>query len=97
MGAAVDVGAVSSAEMGARVPPESPDATASFGARVPVPASQMFSSNLYNFIEHFWNEETKSLNLDMDDEIIQGCLITDKGQIVNNTLKQIIQETGDAS
>jgi NAD(P) transhydrogenase subunit alpha len=55
--------------------------------RVPVPASQMFSSNLYNFIEHFWDKEAKHLKLDHDDEIIQGCLITHAGEIVNETVK----------
>jgi NAD(P) transhydrogenase subunit alpha len=55
--------------------------------RVPVPASQMFSSNLYNFIEHFWDKEAKHLKLDRDDEIIQGCLITHAGEIVNETVK----------
>lgn len=58
--------------------------------RVPLPASQMFSSNLYNFMEHFWDKETKRLVLDQTDEIIQGCLITHKGQIVNSTVKGAI-------
>jgi NAD(P) transhydrogenase subunit alpha len=53
---------------------------------VPVPASQMFSSNLYNFIEHFWDEETAAFKLDRDDEIMQGCLITHDGEIVNEAI-----------
>lgn len=55
--------------------------------RVPVPASQMFSSNLYNLLEHFWDKEARQLTLDRDDEIIQACLITHGGQIVNETVK----------
>ena len=55
--------------------------------KVPVPASQMLSSNLYNFIEHFWDKETKRFNLDRDDEIIQGCLVTHDGEIVNEAIK----------
>lgn len=55
--------------------------------RVPVPASQMFSSNLYNFIEHFWDKENQRLTLDRDDEIMQGCLITHDGEVVNETVK----------
>lgn len=54
---------------------------------VPAPASQMFSSNLYNFIEHFWDKEAGSFKLDRDDEIIQGCLITHGGEIVNPAIK----------
>ena len=55
--------------------------------RVPIPASQMFSSNLYNLVEHFWDKEAKHLKLDREDEIIQGCLITHGGEIVNETVK----------
>jgi NAD(P) transhydrogenase subunit alpha len=57
---------------------------------VPVPASQMFSSNLCNFLEHFWDKEAKHLALNRDDEIIQGCLITHGGEIVNETVKTAI-------
>ena len=55
--------------------------------RVPLPASQMFSSNLYNFVEHFWDKEAKHLELDRDDEIIRGCLITHGGEIANEMVK----------
>lgn len=59
-----------------------------FPGQVPVHASQMYSSNLGNFIEEFWNEETKTFNLDLEDEIIQGCLITHNNEIVNKMLKK---------
>jgi len=55
--------------------------------RVPVPASQMLSSNLYNFVEHFWDKEGKRFVLHREDEIIQGCLITHDGQIVHPMLQ----------
>jgi NAD(P) transhydrogenase subunit alpha len=55
---------------------------------VPVPASQMFSSNLYNFLEHFWDKEAGSFKLDRDDEIIRSCLITHEGEIVNPAIKE---------
>jgi H+-translocating NAD(P) transhydrogenase subunit alpha len=56
-------------------------------ARVPAHASQMFSSNLGNFIEHFWDAESKSLRLDRADEIIKGCLLTHGGEIVHESFK----------
>lgn len=59
--------------------------------RVPLPASQMFSSNLYNFVEHFWDKDAKRLVLSRDDEIIAGCLITHEGQIVNPTVQKAIE------
>lgn len=59
--------------------------------RVPLSASGMFSSNLYNFVEHFWDKEAKQLVLNRDDEIIQGCLITHEGQVVNSTIQKIME------
>jgi proton-translocating NAD(P)+ transhydrogenase subunit alpha len=59
--------------------------------RVPLSASQMFSSNLYNFVSHFWDKEAKHFVLKRDDEIIRGCLITHQGQIVNSTVRAAIE------
>ncbi len=59
--------------------------------RVAVNASEMFSSNLFSLIDEFWNNDAFKLNL--DDEIIKGCLITHQGHIVNPTIKK----TTDAS
>jgi NAD(P) transhydrogenase subunit alpha len=55
--------------------------------RVAVHASQMFSSNLYNLIDEFWNTEEKRFELNFDDEIIKGCVITHEGEIVNQMIK----------
>lgn len=51
-------------------------------------ASQMYSSNLLNMVSEYWDEENKSLVLDRENEIIQGCLITHGGAIVNETIKR---------
>lgn len=56
--------------------------------RVAVNASQMYSSNLVNFIEHFWTKENPgTLPLNTSDDIIKACLITHQGQIVNEAIK----------
>jgi NAD(P) transhydrogenase subunit alpha len=52
-------------------------------------ASEMYSNNLFNLIDHFWDDEEKKLELDPDDEIIQGCVITRDGGIVNETIKNL--------
>jgi len=52
-------------------------------------ASQMYSSNLYNLIEEFWNKDEKRMVLNFDDDIIQGCVITHDGAIVNQTIKNL--------
>lgn len=54
-------------------------------------ASQMYSNNLVNLIEHFWNDEKKEFNLDLEDEIIQGCLMTHDNKIVNETIKKLYE------
>ncbi len=59
--------------------------------QVPVPASQMFSSNLTHFVNHFWDAEAETFHLNRDDEIIQGALVTCDGDIVNANIKQAIE------
>lgn len=51
-------------------------------------ASQMYSSNLMNFIQHFWNEETKVLELNTEDEIMAGALVTNDGAITSEMLQK---------
>ena len=52
-------------------------------------ASDMYSNNLFNLIEHFWDDEAKSLNLDPEDEIVRSSVITRDGAIVNETIKNL--------
>ena len=53
---------------------------------VPVPASQMFSSNLTLFVTHFWDQEAATFVLNREDEIIEGSLITHGGEVVNEKI-----------
>jgi NAD(P) transhydrogenase subunit alpha len=55
--------------------------------RVPVHASQVYSTNLVNFIEEFWDKAARQFVLQLEDEIIKGCLVTHAGQICNPRLK----------
>ena len=52
-------------------------------------ASDMYSNNLLNLVMEFWDSEEKTLNLDPEDEIIQACVITRDGAVVNETIKNI--------
>lgn len=52
-------------------------------------ASVMYSSNLFNLIDQFWDEESKSFKLDFENEIVKGCVITHEGEIVNETIKNL--------
>lgn len=57
--------------------------------KVPVHASQMYSANIVNLIEHFWDKEGKSLKLNLEDEIVKGCLVVHDGAIQNDMIKGI--------
>jgi NAD(P) transhydrogenase subunit alpha len=57
--------------------------------RVALTASQMYSSNLGNFVDHFWDREAKTFNLNLDDEIMRGALITHNNEIVSEMYKSI--------
>jgi NAD(P) transhydrogenase subunit alpha len=56
---------------------------------VPKDASNMFSGNITAFLTHFWDEENKKFNLDTNDEIIKGCLITADKKIVHEKFANI--------
>ncbi len=60
--------------------------------RVAITASQMYSSNLGNFVEHFWDKEEKKFTLDLEDEIIKGALMTHDGEIFSETYKSIVNK-----
>lgn len=55
---------------------------------VPVDASQMYASNLFNLIEHFWDKDAKAFALNREDEIIAGALLTHEGDVVNKMIKE---------
>jgi NAD(P) transhydrogenase subunit alpha len=52
-------------------------------------ATDMYANNLFNLVTEFWDAEEKVLNLDPEDEIIQACVITRDGAIVNETIKNL--------
>jgi len=59
--------------------------------RVPRVASQMYSNNLANFVDHFWNHETKTFRLDPADDILKHCLVTHGGAILNESLRKLAE------
>lgn len=59
--------------------------------RVALTASQMYSSNLGNFVAHFWDQETKSFRLNLDDDIVKGALVTHDGALFSEMYKSIIK------
>ena len=54
---------------------------------VPQDASRMFSGNITAFLSHFWDSETKSLKVDLEEPIMKGCLLTSDGKIIHERFK----------
>jgi NAD(P) transhydrogenase subunit alpha len=59
---------------------------------VALTASQMYSSNLGNFVAHFWDKATQAFQLNLDDDIIKGALVTHDGALFSEMYKSIINK-----
>jgi NAD(P) transhydrogenase subunit alpha len=59
--------------------------------RVPRVASEMYSNNLGNLIDHFWDKEAKTFKLDPANDILKHCLVAHQGAVTNDTLRNLIE------
>ncbi len=50
-------------------------------------ASLMLSGNISAFLNHFYNKEAGELKVNLDDEIMKGCLLTQGGKIIHERFK----------
>ncbi|WOJ92610.1 Re/Si-specific NAD(P)(+) transhydrogenase subunit alpha [Congregibacter variabilis] len=57
-------------------------------------ASVMYANNLFNLVEDTWDKEAGEFVLNMENDILPGCVITHDGAVVNETIKNIL--AGDA-
>jgi H+-translocating NAD(P) transhydrogenase subunit alpha len=44
-------------------------------------ASQMYSANLFHFVDEFWDKEQKTLKISLDDDILAGCVKAHNGLV----------------
>ncbi len=63
--------------------------------RVAADASLMYSSNLFNLVEHFWDAEARAMQLKTEDEIMDGCLVVHDGVIRNEMIKSLVEGKGE--
>lgn len=57
-------------------------------------ATQMYASNMFNLVEDTWDKEGKAFVLDLENDILPGCVITHGGAVVHPTIKEIIEGAG---
>ena len=60
---------------------------ANYPARVPVDTSALYARNLFNFIQPMIDPENHALEIDWEDEVIRGALLTRGGEVVNPALQ----------
>lgn len=59
---------------------------------MPLHASQMYSRNIHSLLTHLVKDG--QLNLDFDDSIVQGCCITNNGEVVYGPAKDLLGDGG---
>ncbi len=62
-------------------------------SHVPFHASQVYAANIASLLEHFWDKESNTLKLDLEDEIMKGCLLTHNGSVIHPTF---LEQLADA-
>lgn len=63
----------------------------SLSNHVPRDATVMYASNMFNLVEDTWDTEAKQFVLDLENDILPGCVITHGGAVVHSTIKDIIE------
>lgn len=56
--------------------------------QVPFDASKMLSGNFTAFLTHFYDKEAKKFKVNLEDEIMRGCLLTQGGKIIHERFKE---------
>jgi NAD(P) transhydrogenase subunit alpha len=68
--------------------------TANLANEVARDASQMYANNLFNLVEDTWDTDAKTFVLDMQNDILPGCVITHGGEVVHPTIKNLMEGEG---
>ena len=57
-----------------------------YPSRIAVDASKLYAKNLFNFVSLIYDKDTKKINLNLDDEIVNSCIITHQGKVINKNI-----------
>jgi H+-translocating NAD(P) transhydrogenase subunit alpha len=64
-----------------------------YPAKMPLDASRMFGKNVMNFLALIITKEGE-LNLNFEDDIVKGTCITHQGELFNERVKSVIENSG---
>jgi NAD(P) transhydrogenase subunit alpha len=62
----------------------------SLASTMPYDASKLYGKNLSNFLQLITDKEG-NLSLNFEDELVVGCCITHKGEIINERVKSLLE------
>jgi NAD(P) transhydrogenase subunit alpha len=65
------------------------DGTLNLPSQLPFHASLLYANNVTNLLLHMSNEGR--VELDFDDEIVAGCVVTHEGRIVNDRVRAAVE------
>ena len=54
-------------------------------------ASVMYANNLFNLVEDTWDKDAARFVVDLNNDILPGCVITHDGAVVNDTIKTVLE------
>ena len=57
-------------------------------AQVAENASQVYANNIYNMIDECWDQDNTMVNINLENDILSGCIITYAGELVNSFVKK---------
>lgn len=60
--------------------------TGNWSQNVARAATDMYANNVYNLVDEFYDAESSAFGLDLEDDILSGCVITHDGAITSDML-----------
>ena len=54
-------------------------------------ASVMYANNLFNLVEDTWDRDAARFVLNLDNDILPGCVVTHDGAVVNDAIKTVLK------
>ena len=70
---------------------------ANLPGRVPRVASEMYSNNLGNLVDHFWDRDAKTFKIDPANDILQHCLVTHGAAVCHEGLRKLVEAKSSPS